>query len=27
LLLHCVGVVVHVTSRPLVMVSAPLPLP
>ena len=27
LLLHFVGVVVHVTSRPLVMVSPPLPLP
>src|ERR1700741_1045984 len=27
LLLHFVGVVVQVTSRPLVIVSAPLPLP
>src|SRR3954447_17307646 len=27
LLLHCVGVVVQVTSRPLVIVWAPLPLP
>src|SRR5712671_2882792 len=27
LLLHFVGVVVHVTSRPLVIVSAPLPVP
>src|SRR3954453_21473707 len=27
LLLHFVGVVVQVTSRPLVMVSAPLPVP
>ncbi len=24
---HCVGVVVQVTSKPLVMVSAPLPVP
>src|SRR6266567_110503 len=27
LLLHFVGVVVHVTSRPLVIVSPPLPVP